>query len=151
MSDQALSTDVENPDVKAGQSTRTGHIIQVLKAEPSNREALLARAQAYLHLADLDMAKRHVGEALKYDPENQEAMAEFKKLKKLAKLQQQVRRWPLLTSRARASRICACVAVRCRNADAGEQQLQGLPCSAGVRLQVNSSRRHATCCACCLR
>jgi tetratricopeptide (TPR) repeat protein len=64
--------------------------IQVLKAEPSNSEALLARARAYLHLADLDMAKRHVGEALKYDPDSQAAMAEFRKLKKLAKLQAQV-------------------------------------------------------------
>lgn len=65
--------------------------IQVLKAEPSNREALLARAAAYLQLADLDMAKRHVGEALKHDPDNQDAMAQFRKLKKLAKLQAQVR------------------------------------------------------------
>jgi Flp pilus assembly protein TadD len=63
---------------------------QVLKAEPSNREALLARAAAYLQLADLDMAKRHIGEALKYDPDNQDAMAQFRKLKKLAKLQAQV-------------------------------------------------------------
>lgn len=63
----------------------------MLKAEPSNREALLARAAAYLQLADLDMAKRHVGEALKYDPDNAEAMAQFRKLKKLAKLQAQVR------------------------------------------------------------
>lgn len=65
--------------------------LQVLKAEPSNKEALLARAKAYLQLADLDMAKRHVGEALKYDPDNEAAMAEFHKLKKLAKLQAQVR------------------------------------------------------------
>jgi Tfp pilus assembly protein PilF len=63
---------------------------QVLKAEPSNQEALLARAAAYLHLADLDMAKRHVGEALKHDPDNAAAMAQFRKLKKLAKLQAQV-------------------------------------------------------------
>lgn len=65
--------------------------MQVLKAEPSNREALLTRSRAYYMLADLDMAKRHLGEVLsKIDPDDTEALAEFRKIKKLTKAQAQV-------------------------------------------------------------
>lgn len=63
---------------------------QVLKAEPSNREALLTRSRAYYMLADLDMAKRHLGEVLsKIDPDDTVALAEFRKIKKLTKAQAQ--------------------------------------------------------------
>lgn len=63
---------------------------QVLKAEPSNREALLTRSRAYYMLADLDMAKRHLGEVLsKIDPEDGQALSEFRKIKKLTKAQAQ--------------------------------------------------------------
>ncbi len=35
----------------------------LLKGEPAHVGALVLRATAYLHLADLDLAKRHLGEA----------------------------------------------------------------------------------------
>jgi hypothetical protein len=42
-------------------------------------------------LADLDMAKRHLGEVLsKIDPEDGQALSEFRKIKKLTKAQAQV-------------------------------------------------------------
>lgn len=65
---------------------------QVLKAEAANREALLARSRAYFMIGDLDMAKRHLGEVLsKIDPEDAAALADFRKIKKLSKLQTRVR------------------------------------------------------------
>mmetsp|Transcript_9180 Transcript_9180/g.27574 ORF Transcript_9180/g.27574 Transcript_9180/m.27574 type:complete len:464 (-) Transcript_9180:80-1471(-) len=62
---------------------------QVLKAEAANREALIRRSQAYFMMGDLDMAKRHLGEILsKIDPDDAEALADFRKIKNLTKLTQ---------------------------------------------------------------
>lgn len=36
----------------------------LLKGEPGHVDALLLRSRAYIHLADLDLAKRHLGEVL---------------------------------------------------------------------------------------
>lgn len=75
----------------------------MLKAEPSSREALLTRSRAYFMLADLDMAKRHLGEALKYDPDNRAAMTDFRNIKRLAKSRSQVQQALLKRSRVEAS------------------------------------------------
>ena len=43
----------------AGAAAVTGTL---LKGEPGHLDALLLRSRAYIHLADLDLAKRHLGE-----------------------------------------------------------------------------------------
>ena len=63
---------------------------QVLKAEPSNAEALMLRSKAYFLLNDLGMSKRHLAEVLKYDDGHAAARAEFKKIKDLIKLKEKV-------------------------------------------------------------
>lgn len=54
---------------------------RLLKAEPGNLKALLIRGQAYFYMNDNDMAKRHFGEALKYDPDYEAARKEFNRVK----------------------------------------------------------------------
>ena len=48
----------------AGAAAVTGAL---LKGEPGHVDALLLRSRAYIHLADLDLAKRHLGEVLFQD------------------------------------------------------------------------------------
>ena len=54
---------------------------RLLKNEPSNLQALVLRGQGYFYSGDHDLAKRHYGEALKYDPDHKEAKAEFSKVR----------------------------------------------------------------------
>lgn len=53
---------------------------KLLKAEPGHREALVLRGDAYFYLNDVDLAKRHYGEALKYDPDYSGAQKQFRKV-----------------------------------------------------------------------
>jgi tetratricopeptide (TPR) repeat protein len=64
---------------------------QILKGDSTHVEALVLRAEAYLHIADLQMAKRHLSEALRFDPDLKTAKALFNSLKKLQKKQSQVK------------------------------------------------------------
>ncbi|KAL3157708.1 hypothetical protein ABBQ32_012141 [Trebouxia sp. C0010 RCD-2024] len=57
----------------------------LLKGQPDNVQALFLRGKSYFYLDDQSMAKRHFGEALKYDPEHKPAQAEFSKVRKLYK------------------------------------------------------------------
>ena len=43
-------------------------------------QALVIRGQGYFYSGDHDLAKRHYGEALKYDPDYKEAKTEFSKV-----------------------------------------------------------------------
>lgn len=54
---------------------------RLLKADDRQLEALVLRGRAYFYLADHDMAKRHFGEALKFDPDYAPARKEFNKVK----------------------------------------------------------------------
>eukprot|EP00798_Chlamydomonas_sp_ICE-L_P024260 gene24260-9860_t len=54
---------------------------RMLKKHPSNYQALILRGQAYFYAHDHDMAKRHFGEVLNYDPGNTEARELFDKVK----------------------------------------------------------------------
>ncbi|GFH22506.1 uncharacterized protein HaLaN_19980 [Haematococcus lacustris] len=54
---------------------------RLLKNEPSNLKALVLRGIAYYRLHDHDLAKRHFGEALKYEPDYTEARQQFNKVK----------------------------------------------------------------------
>ncbi|KAK9811786.1 hypothetical protein WJX72_009936 [[Myrmecia] bisecta] len=65
-----------------GVAAVTGHL---LKGEPGNIEALYLRGTAYFYLNDQDLAKRHFGEALKYDPDHEQVKAAFRKVKNLYK------------------------------------------------------------------
>ena len=47
--------------------------------------------QAYTQLGDLDVAKRHYGEALRHNPDHAEAQKAFSAAKRLAKLKSLVR------------------------------------------------------------
>ena len=62
----------------------------LLKGQPDNVQALFLRGKSYFYLDDQSMAKRHFGEALKYDPEHRQAKAEFAKVKSLYKMKAQV-------------------------------------------------------------
>lgn len=62
----------------------------LLKGQPDNVQALFLRGKSYFYLDDQSMAKRHFGEALKYDPEHKPAQAEFSKVRKLYKHKAQV-------------------------------------------------------------
>ena len=62
----------------------------LLKGQPDNVQALFLRGKSYFYLDDQSMAKRHFGEALKYDPEHKLAKAEFSKVRSLYKLKAQV-------------------------------------------------------------
>lgn len=45
-------------------------LFQVLEIESRNVKALYRRAQAYIHLADLDLAELDIKKALEIDPNN---------------------------------------------------------------------------------
>ena len=62
----------------------------LLKGQPNNVQALYLRGKSYFYMDDQSMAKRHFGEALKYDPEHKEAKAEFSKVRTLYKKKAQV-------------------------------------------------------------
>jgi len=62
----------------------------LLKGQPDNVQALYLRGKSYFYMDDQSMAKRHFGEALKYDPEHKEAKAEFTKVRSLYKKKAQV-------------------------------------------------------------
>jgi tetratricopeptide (TPR) repeat protein len=62
----------------------------LLKGQPNNVPALYLRGKSYFYMDDQSMAKRHFGEALKYDPEHKEAKAEFTKVRSLYKKKAQV-------------------------------------------------------------
>ena len=62
----------------------------LLKGQPNNVQALYLRGKSYFYMDDQSMAKRHFGEALKYDPEHKEAKAEFTKVRSLYKKKAQV-------------------------------------------------------------
>ena len=44
-------------------------------------QALVLRGQGYFYSGDHDLAKRHYGEALKYDPDYKDAKTEFSKVR----------------------------------------------------------------------
>ncbi len=58
---------------------------KVLKQSPDNMLALELRASAYYTLGELDMAKEHYRQALKYDPEHKNSKDGHKQIKKLQK------------------------------------------------------------------
>ncbi|XVF32109.1 hypothetical protein REPUB_Repub17cG0053700 [Reevesia pubescens] len=58
---------------------------KVLEFESSNVKALYRRAQAYIHLADLDLAEFDIKKALELDPDNREVKLEYKVLKEKIK------------------------------------------------------------------
>lgn len=62
----------------------------LLKGQPDNVQALYLRGKSYFYMDDQSMAKRHFGEALKYDPDHKLAKAEFSKVRGLYKLKAQV-------------------------------------------------------------
>lgn len=63
---------------------------QIVKGDSTHVDALVLRAEAYVHIADLQLAKRHLSEALRLDPDLKPAKALFQALKKLQKKQTQV-------------------------------------------------------------
>nr|XP_010926682.1 70 kDa peptidyl-prolyl isomerase [Elaeis guineensis] len=54
---------------------------KVLQLNSSNVKALYGRAQAYIQLADLDLAERDIKKALEIDPDNRDVKLEYKTLK----------------------------------------------------------------------
>jgi DnaJ family protein C protein 3 len=66
---------------------------RIVKAVPGHLEALTLRGTAYMYLADHDMAKRHFGEALKFDPDHKDSRKAFNKLKDLDRKRQRANRW----------------------------------------------------------
>lgn len=58
---------------------------KVLELESSNVKALYRRAQAYIQLADLDLAEFDIKKALELDPDNREVKLEYKVLKEKIK------------------------------------------------------------------
>uniref|UniRef100_A0A2P2K2N8 peptidylprolyl isomerase n=1 Tax=Rhizophora mucronata TaxID=61149 RepID=A0A2P2K2N8_RHIMU len=54
---------------------------KVLELESQNVKALYRRAQAYIQLADLDLAELDIKKALEIDPDNREVKQEYKILK----------------------------------------------------------------------
>ncbi|KAE8668763.1 Peptidyl-prolyl cis-trans isomerase FKBP65 [Hibiscus syriacus] len=58
---------------------------KVLELESSNVKALYRRAQAYIHLTDLDLAEFDIKKALELDPDNREIKMEYKVLKEKIK------------------------------------------------------------------
>ncbi|XP_021273510.1 peptidyl-prolyl cis-trans isomerase FKBP62-like [Herrania umbratica] len=58
---------------------------KVLELESANVKALYRRAQAYIHLADLDLAEFDIKKALELDPDNREVKLEYKVLKEKIK------------------------------------------------------------------
>ncbi|KAJ6729029.1 PEPTIDYL-PROLYL CIS-TRANS ISOMERASE [Salix viminalis] len=58
---------------------------KVLELESRNVKALYRRAQAYIQLADLDLAEFDIKKALEIDPENRDVKLEYKTLKEKMK------------------------------------------------------------------
>lgn len=58
---------------------------KVLELESTNVKALYRRAQAYIHLADLDLAEFDIKKALEIDPNNRDVKLEYKALKEKVK------------------------------------------------------------------
>lgn len=58
---------------------------KVLELESQNVKALYRRAQAYIHLADLDLAEFDIKKALEIDPDNRDIKLEYKTLKEKMK------------------------------------------------------------------
>ncbi|XP_045832571.1 peptidyl-prolyl cis-trans isomerase FKBP62-like [Trifolium pratense] len=58
---------------------------KVLELESTNVKALYRRAQAYIQLADLDLAEFDIKKALEIDPDNREVKLEYKILKEKMK------------------------------------------------------------------
>ncbi|KAK7256118.1 hypothetical protein RIF29_29552 [Crotalaria pallida] len=58
---------------------------KVLDLESTNVKALYRRAQAYIHLADLDLAEFDIKKALEIDPDNRDVKLEYKTLKEKQK------------------------------------------------------------------
>ncbi|XP_014520334.1 70 kDa peptidyl-prolyl isomerase-like [Vigna radiata var. radiata] len=54
---------------------------KALELDGRNVKALYRRAQAYLHLVDLDLAERDIKKALEIEPENRDVKMEYKILK----------------------------------------------------------------------
>ncbi|GAV70772.1 LOW QUALITY PROTEIN: FKBP_C domain-containing protein/Ribosomal_S8e domain-containing protein/TPR_2 domain-containing protein/TPR_11 domain-containing protein [Cephalotus follicularis] len=54
---------------------------KVLESESKNVKALYRRAQAYIHLTDLDLAEFDIKKALEIDPDNRDVKLEYKILK----------------------------------------------------------------------
>lgn len=54
---------------------------KVLELDGNNVKALYRRAQAYIQLADLDLAERDIKKALEIDPDNREVKMEYRLLK----------------------------------------------------------------------
>ncbi|GBF99265.1 dnaJ [Raphidocelis subcapitata] len=65
---------------------------RLLKASPGHLQALVLRGRAYFYLNDPDLAKRHFGEALKYDPDYGPARKEFNRVKDLERRRQRAAR-----------------------------------------------------------
>ncbi|XP_074287261.1 70 kDa peptidyl-prolyl isomerase-like [Silene latifolia] len=58
---------------------------KVLEMDSRNVKALYRRAQAYIHLADIELAELDIKKALEIDPENREVKLEYKTLKEKMK------------------------------------------------------------------
>ncbi|KAL8500968.1 hypothetical protein ACS0TY_020524 [Phlomoides rotata] len=58
---------------------------KVLELESTNVKALYRRAQAYMNLADLDLAELDIKKALEIDPDNRDVKLEYKVLKEKMK------------------------------------------------------------------
>lgn len=58
---------------------------KVLELESTNVKALYRRAQAYMNMADLDLAEFDIKKALEIDPNNREVKLEYKTLKEKVK------------------------------------------------------------------
>ncbi|PKA54873.1 70 kDa peptidyl-prolyl isomerase [Apostasia shenzhenica] len=58
---------------------------KVLETESSNVKALYRRAQAYIHLTDLDLAELDIKKALEIDPDNRDVKLEYRTLKEKIK------------------------------------------------------------------
>nr|GME18553.1 Peptidyl-prolyl cis-trans isomerase FKBP65 [Ipomoea batatas] len=54
---------------------------EVLEIDPRNVKALYRRAQAYMHLVELDLAELDIKKALEIDPDNRDVKLEYKVLK----------------------------------------------------------------------
>ena len=63
-----------------------------MKAQPGHLEGLTLRGTAYMYTGDHDLAKRHFGEALKYDPDYSPARKGFNKIKDLDRKKQRAER-----------------------------------------------------------
>ncbi|THU51217.1 hypothetical protein C4D60_Mb06t28670 [Musa balbisiana] len=58
---------------------------KVLDIDGTNVKALYRRAQAYMHLCDLDLAEQDIKKALEIDPDNRDVKMEYKILKEKVK------------------------------------------------------------------